>query len=87
MSLPLIPPALVLIAVIAVIYGALFYLWKGRGWTELGLFMLAAMVGFWVGQLVALLLNLDVLKVGQIHLIEGTIFAWLFMLAIAWLRR
>ncbi len=82
----MIPPAVLLIAVIGVIYGALFYLWQGARWTELGLFILAAMLGFLVGQIAASLLNLDVLQIGQLHIIEGTIFAWLFMLAIAWLR-
>ena len=86
MTIPMIPPAIILSAVIGGIYGALFYLWKGKIWSDLAMFVIVAILGFFVGQLTAFLLQLDVLKVGQVHLIEGTLFAWLFMLAIAWLK-
>ncbi len=82
----MIPPAIILSAVIGGIYGALFYLWKGKTWSDLALFIIVAILGFFVGQLVAFLLQLDVMMVGQVHLIEGTLLAWLFMLAIAWLK-
>ncbi len=86
MSILMIPPAIILSAVIGGIYGALFYLWKGKTWSDLALFIIVAILGFFVGQLVAFLLQLDVMMVGQVHLIEGTLLAWLFMLAIAWLK-
>ncbi len=86
MSFPMIPPAIIVIIVLGVIYGALFYLWKGKSWSDMALFIAVAILGFFVGQLVAFLLNLDVLQVGQVHWIEGTLFAWFFMLAIAWLK-
>ena len=82
----MIPPAIVLSVVIGGIYGALFYLWKGKSWSDLALFIIVAILGFFVGQLIAFLLQLNVLKLGQVHFIEGTLFAWLFMLAIAWLK-
>lgn len=82
----MIPPSLLLMLVISVLYGALFYLWKGKTWSDLLLFMLVAMIGLLLGQIIAYLLGLDVARLGQLHLIEGTIFAWLLMLAIAWLK-
>ena len=48
--------------------------------------MAVAILGFFVGQLIAFLLQLDVMQIGQVHVIEGTLMAWLFMLAIAWLK-
>ena len=82
----MIPPSLLLMLVISVLYGALFYLWKGKTWSDLLLFMLVAMIGLLLGQLIAYLLGLDVARLGRVHIIEGTIFAWLLMLAIAWLK-
>ncbi len=82
----MIPPAIVLSVLLGVAWGALFYLWKGRRWKEMPLFMAVAILGFFVGQLIAFLLQLDVMQIGQVHVIEGTLMAWLFMLAIAWLK-
>ncbi|HHB91254.1 MAG TPA: hypothetical protein ENK60_08100 [Anaerolineae bacterium] len=82
----MIPPSIALIALLGAVYGALFYLWKGKTWSELFLFMVIAILGFFVGQLVAFLLDLEVVTIGQVHFVEGTLFAWLFMLAIAWLK-
>ncbi len=82
----MIPPSIALIALLGAVYGALFYLWKGKTWSELLLFMIIAILGFFVGQLVAFLLDLEVVTIGQVHFVEGTLFAWLFMLAIAWLK-
>ena len=82
----MIPPAIILSALMGGVHGALFYLWKGKTWSDLALFLLVGILGFFVGQLVAHLLQLDVLMMGQVHVIEGALFAWLFMLAIAWLK-
>lgn len=77
-------PTLVLILLIAVAYGALFHLWKGRSWGDLGLFILAAVIGMGLGQLLGPALGLNLARVGQIYLLEGTVLAWLLMLAAAW---
>lgn len=86
MSIILIPPAIVTTLVLSIIYGAIFHLLGGKDWRDLGLFILFAFIGFIIGQLIGVILQLDVLKLGQVHLIEGTIFAWLAMLAFAWLK-
>ena len=81
-----IPPAIVIILILSVLYGALFHLWKGKTWRDMGYSILVALTGFILGQLLGVFLQLDVLKLGQVHIIEGTLFAWLFMLAFAWLK-
>ena len=86
MSIFAIPPALAIIVALSLVYGALFHLWKGKTWRDLALFILLALVGMILGQLLGAFLQLDVLKLGQVHLVEGTIFAWLLMLAFAWLK-
>jgi len=82
-----IPPAVIIILILSILYGALFHLWKGKTWRDVGLFILVALAGFIVGQLLGVFLQLDFLKLGQVHIIEGTLFAWLLMLAFVWLRR
>lgn len=86
MSIPMIPPAIAIIFVLGIVFGSLFYLWKGRTWSDLLLFIFVAIFGFAIGQLIAAMLQLNVLKIGQMHWIEGALFAWLLMLAIAWLK-
>jgi hypothetical protein len=86
MSILAIPPAVVIIAILSIIYGALFHLIKGKGLRDLLMFILFAFLGFLFGQLVGSLLQLSVFKLGQVHVVEGTIFAWLAMLAFVWLR-
>ena len=86
MSFPGIPPAFAVMIALGVIYGALFHLLRGKNWRDLGYFMLMALIGLLIGQIVGVLLELNVLKLGQVHIVEGTIFAWLLMLAFAWLK-
>ncbi len=81
-----IPPAIVIILILSVLYGALFHLWKGKTWRDMGSLILVALTGFIIGQILGIYLQLDVLKLGQVHIIEGTLFAWLLMLAFVWLR-
>ena len=39
-----------------------------------------------LGLLVGPFLGIDLLKMGQVYLLEGTILAWILMLAVAWLK-
>ena len=86
MSLFAIPPAVIVIIILGIFYGALAHLWKGQSWRDLGALILFALLGFTVGQIIGMILGMDVLKLGQVHLAEGTIFAWLVMLAFLWLK-
>lgn len=66
-------PALVLSAVIASIYGVLFHFIYGRTLKQLGIYWLAALVGFALGQVLAGALGWRILMIGEVHLLEGTI--------------
>ncbi len=80
------PPALAIILLFSLIYGALFHLWKGKTWQDLILSIFAAAIGMALGLLVGPFLGFDLLKMGQVYLLEGTILAWVLMLAVAWLK-
>ena len=80
------PPALAIILLLSIIYGSLFHLWRGRTWQDLAISIFAAVIGMASGLLVGPFLGFDLLKMGQVYLLEGTILAWMLMLAVAWLK-
>ena len=85
----LLSPALLLGLVIALLYAALFHLWQGRTLRDLGIFALAAIVGFAVGQGVGQLTWLPWLAwqvVGQVHVLVASLFSWLSLFIAKWLK-
>jgi hypothetical protein len=79
---PLIPPALVLGLILSVGYASLLHLWKGSSLRDLVLYQIAAAGGFAVGHLVGLLLQMPLPRIGQVHVIEATLFAWLALIGV-----
>jgi hypothetical protein len=80
-------PALLLSLVLASLYGTLFYLWQGRYLRDLLFFWLAALVGFASGHIVGALWGFVPWTIGQVHVIEATIVATLFLMIARWLRQ
>ena len=81
-----IPPSIVLSIVIASIYAAFFNLWRNGSPRDLLFYLIAAWVGFAIGQAGAWLLHLNWGMIGSVHIIEGTIFCWLLLFLMNWLR-
>lgn len=77
MGTSLIAPSLLLSILMSVGYGALFHLWRGRTFRDLILFIIVAVVGFGVGQLAGTLIRTPLLQVGEVHMLEATVGAWL----------
>ncbi len=65
-------PSILLAFVIASIIGVAFYLVFGRGWKRLFVYWLVAVVGFFIGQIIAALVNFSLLPIGSVHLAEAT---------------
>jgi hypothetical protein len=82
----LVPPALVLAIVIASIYAALFNLWRNGTPRDLLFYLVAAWVGFGLGQIAGGLLHLDWGMIGSLHPIEGSLLCWLTLFLMNWLR-
>jgi hypothetical protein len=80
-------PALVLSILLATTYAVLFYLLQGRGCRDLVLFWLASAVGFASGQLIGTRLNLIPWAIGQVHIVEATLVAFLFLVIARWIRQ
>ncbi len=73
-------PSVVLMLVLASLYGCLFYLFAGRGWLMLGLYWLAALVGFAFGEVVSRLLGVSLFPVGTVNVIEASLTSWIALL-------
>lgn len=73
-------PAVVIGAVLCIAYAALYHLWSGQSLRDLILFIVAAAVGFLIGQTMGFVTQVNLLQIGQLHLIEGTIGAWLLLI-------
>jgi len=82
---PLAPP-IILSLVIASAYAALFNLWRNGSPRDLFFYLIAAWVGFGIGQIAGWLLGLHWGMIGSVYLIEGTILCWLFLFLMNWLR-
>lgn len=79
-------PYLVLSTIIAVAYGAAFHLWKGRGVRELLLYLIASWLGFALGQMLGESIGSELLLIGPVHILEGTVVSWAAILAAWWLK-
>ncbi|GAB4531496.1 MAG: hypothetical protein Kow0063_10810 [Anaerolineae bacterium] len=79
-------PALLLSALIAVIYAALFHLWRGRTFRELPLYILASGLGFGLGQLIGNATGLDIFMIGALHIIEASLGSWVALFIARWLK-
>ncbi len=60
---------------LALLYSALFYGWKGGGLRQLARDLLAGLVGFAIGQAIGSWRNWDLLMIGQVQLLAGTVGA------------
>lgn len=80
------PPALLLAALVASAYAALYNLWRNGAPRDLGFCLIAAWIGFALGQAAGWLLHFDRGMIGSLYMIEGTLLAWLMLFVMNWLR-
>lgn len=84
----LIPPALPLVLLLILLSAALLHAALGRSLRELGLLILAAAIGFVLGEALARAQGHSRFMLGPVHLLQGLAGAWLAMgLALGLLRR
>ena len=81
-----VPPPIILAVVIASICAALFNLWRNGTPRDLLFYLIAAWAGFGVGQAAGWLLHLNRGMIGSLYPIEGTVFCWLMLFVMNWLR-
>jgi hypothetical protein len=79
-------PSLLLSLLIAEIYAALFHLWRGRSLRELPLYLIAAPIGFALGQLAGNAIGLNTFMIGPLHVVEASLASWLMLFVARWLK-
>jgi len=82
----LLSPSLILSLIIASAYAAIFNLWQGGSAKDLLTYLVACWLGFAIGELVGDFLGLDILMIGEIHLLEGTIGSLVLLFLAKWLK-
>jgi hypothetical protein len=67
----LLSPALWLSIVVAILVSLAFTAWRGGGLHQMGLDLLAGLIGFGVGQLLGAILPFELLRIGEVHIVWG----------------
>ena len=78
----LIPPGLLLGLLLSVGYACLFHVWGGRSLRDLLFYLIASACGFAIGQLLGALMQLPLPQIGQIHIAEASIVAWIALIGV-----
>lgn len=78
---------LVLGFLLATAYGAGFHLILGGPARRILLYLGAAWIGFILGHFLGDLLNMELFKLGAVHLFSASLGAWIALIASWWLSR
>ena len=79
----LLSPPLVLGLLVSIGYASLYHLWGGRNVRDLLLYLVAAGFGFIIGQTIGVITKIDLLQIGQIHMLEASIGAWCALIGVS----
>lgn len=79
--------AFVLGFLLSTAYGAGFHVLVGGPARHIALYLGAAWVGFAVGHFVGDFLDIDVLRLGVVHLFTASLGAWIALITSRWLAR
>ena len=69
-------PGIVVSVLLIVGYASAFHLWGGRNLRDLGIFLIVALVGFGVGQVIGIFSDIGLLRIGPVQALEASIMAW-----------
>lgn len=72
----MIGPAPILALLVGVFNVALYVLIRGSAGGQLALLVIAAFLGAWAGDALGARLGVDVLRIGDFHLVAATAMAW-----------
>ena len=68
-------PTILIGIVISSLYGVAFHLWRGGGLGRLILYIILAWIGFWIGHIIGIRLNLTFGSLGPLRLGAATLGA------------
>ena len=70
-------PALILGALVGIFHASLYVLIRGSAGGRLPLLVVASVLGAWAGDALADRLGIDILVIGDFHLVGASIAAWI----------
>ena len=73
--------------VVAILMGSGFHLWRGGNLIRLAQYLVASILGFWMGQLLAFLFQWDFIPVGALQFGTDVTGSLLFLFMAYWLTR
>lgn len=73
----MIGPALVLAVIVGLFHVSAYVFIRGRAGARVPLLLIAAILGAWAGDAVAVRMGIDPLRVGEFHLLTASLVAWL----------
>ena len=82
----LLSPPFVLSVLVSTALAALFNLWQGGSVRDLVLYLVAAWLGFAVGELLGDWIGLDLLMIGEVHMAEACLLCGLLLFLARWLK-
>ena len=80
------PPFLFLSALIVGALATLFHLFLGKRFSELILYWLVGLAGFWLGQVASFFLHTRILMMGTLHPLEGVLGCLVALFIARWLK-
>lgn len=80
-------PSIVFGFVLATLYGAAFHVLSGGDARRLALFLLAAWLGFALGQAFGETFEMTLMDIGPLHILSATVGAWLALVVARLLTR
>ncbi len=78
-------PAFLFGSLVAAILGALFHIWKGGVPLRILIYMVSAVIGFWVGHFLADLAGIALWEIGPVHFGPSLVCSILFLFLGNWL--
>jgi len=82
----LLSPPFVLSVLLSTALAALFNLWQGGSARDLALYLIAAWLGFALGELLGDWIGLDLFIIGQVHAAEASLTCGLLLFLARWLK-
>ena len=80
-------PSVTLGFLLGSVYGLLAHLFVGRAWRELPVYWLTGVAGFFAGFVAAVLLGVELVRLGTVPLVEATFGSLACLALAAWLAR
>jgi hypothetical protein len=79
-------PTILLAVILASVYASAFHVIKGKTLTELPIFWASSLVGFAIGEAAARFLHLNWFRIGELHVVEGSIISIACLFIARWLK-